>query len=121
MTEEQDVIKAVIEDCQTRTYLGLDGLSTYWIVKDKIGVYTKEGSSNLEFTLNTTQDALDGLFSGTLNGETPAYAYYPFAEQDGAYDAVELSLSSEQDASSIALYDFKASNRLLRRVWTIMK
>lgn len=112
MTEEQDVIKAVIEDCQTRTYLGLDGLSTYWIVKDKIGVYTKEGSSNLEFTLNTTQDALDGLFSGTLNGETPAYAYYPFAEQDGAYDAVELSLSSEQDASSIAMYDFKASNRL---------
>ena len=54
MTEEQDVIKAVIEDCQTRTYLGLDGLSTYWIVKDKIGVYTKEGSSNLEFRMRLT-------------------------------------------------------------------
>ncbi len=107
-----DRIKAVIEKADTRTYMGADGLSTYWVVKDKIGVYTAEGTSNLEFTLQTSNDALEGLFSGSLYGETPKYAYYPYFAQDGSHKAVALTLSPDQDASSISQYDFKASNNL---------
>lgn len=113
-TPEVNVIKAVIEKNDTKTYMGSDGLSTYWLLNDEIGIYTAEGSKNLYFVAKTYDDALKGLFSGSLNGEMPKYAYYPYKVQSGDYTAVSLNLSAEQEAESIASYDFKVSNNIVQ-------
>lgn len=105
-----DSIKAIIDQPTTRTYLGEDGVTTYWSVGDKVGLYTSSGS-HLAFSATTETDAHDVVFRGELSGQTPAYAYYPYANQSGAYTAVELTLAAEQSAESIAAYDIKAANK----------
>lgn len=113
---EMDVVKALIENCETRTYLADDGVTTYWSAGDRIGIYTAEGSSNLEFVTSTASEAYNGIFKGPLSAQTPAYAYYPYVDQPGDYTAVELNLATEQDAESISDYDFKACVRTSRAV-----
>lgn len=114
VTVQTDVVKAVIDSHATKTYMGSDGLSIYWLMKDEIGLYTDEGSENLQFVAKTYDDALKGLFSGSLNGESPAYAYYPYAESGGPVNSVRLNLSANQDATSISNYDFKVCNTIIQ-------
>lgn len=103
-----DTVTAVIEKNETKTYLGQDGLTTLWSAGDEIGIYTVEGSQNLKFTTASAQEAYNGIFKGSLSGQTPQYAYYPYSEAGGDIDGVSLVLSPEQDAKNIADYDFKA-------------
>lgn len=112
----KDTIKATIAKSVSRTYMGSDGLTTYWSAGDELGIYTREGDANLHFVAETNSEAFDGTFSGDLNDGTPAYAYYPWTQQSASDPtAVELTLASEQDAASIADYDFKVMTNTLSR------
>ena len=108
-----DVITALING--TRTYLGNDGLTTYWLAGDKVGVYTQEGGECIKFTAPTSADAYSGIFRGALKGKTPLYAYYPY-NPDGGNDpaAVKTTLASEQKQSTFGTNDIKASISLQR-------
>ncbi len=106
----EDEILAEINE-ETRTYLDSDGLTTYWLAGDEMGVYTEEGSANLKFVSPSAADAWSGRFLGTLGGETPKYAYYPYSESAGSDPAaVKLNLATEQYLNSFGLYDIKASD-----------
>ncbi len=97
-------------NAQTRTYLDQNGTTTYWLAGDEIGVFTNEGSANLKFTTPTSADAWAGKFRGTLNGEIPVCAYYPYSENAGEdMTALNLFLEPEQSVDNFGMYDFKAS------------
>lgn len=102
-----DKIKATIAKSATRTYMGADGLTTYWSKGDELGLYTAEGVSNILFTATSDSDAYSGTFSGNLAGGTPRYAYYPYSATAGEGTQAQLTLATEQAAESIADYDFK--------------
>lgn len=113
----KDTIKATIAKSLSRTYMGSDGLTTYWSAGDQLGIYTREGDANLLFVAETDSEAFDGTFSGDLHDGTPAYAYYPWAQQSASdAAAVQLTLATEQDAASIADYDFKVMTNTLSRL-----
>ena len=97
-------------NAETRTYLDQNGTTTYWLAGDEIGVFTMQGSGNLKFTTPTSADAWAGKFRGTLNGEIPVCAYYPYSESAGE-DMTDLSLylEPEQSVDNFGMYDFKAS------------
>ena len=104
-----DEVRASI-NAETRTYLDQNGTTTYWLAGDEIGVFTMQGSSNLKFTTPTSADAWAGKFRGTLNGEVPVCAYYPYSENAGEdMTALSLYLEPEQSVDNFGMYDFKAS------------
>ncbi len=104
-----DEVRASI-NAETRTYLDQNGTTTYWLAGDEIGVFTMQGSSNLKFTTPTSADAWAGKFRGTLNGEVPVCAYYPYSESAGEdMTALSLYLEPEQSVDNFGMYDFKAS------------
>ena len=95
---------------ETRTYLDQNGTTTFWLAGDEIGIFTMEGSANLKFTTPTSADAWAGKFRGTLNGEVPLCAYYPYSESAGEdMSALNLYLEPEQSVDNFGMYDFKAS------------
>lgn len=104
-----DEVRASI-NAETRTYLDQNGTTTYWLAGDEIGVFTMQGSANLKFTTPTSADAWAGKFRGTLNGEIPVCAYYPYSESAGEdMTALSLYLEPEQSVDNFGMYDFKAS------------
>ena len=104
-----DEVRASI-NAETRTYLDQNGTTTYWLAGDEIGVFTMQGSANLKFTTPTSADAWAGKFRGTLNGEIPVCAYYPYSESAGEdMTALSLYLEPEQSIDNFGMYDFKAS------------
>ena len=104
-----DEVRASI-NAETRTYLDQNGTTTYWLAGDEIGVFTMQGSANLKFTTPTSADAWAGKFRGTLNGEVPVCAYYPYSESAGEdMTALSLYLEPEQSVDNFCMYDFKAS------------
>lgn len=104
-----DEVRASI-NAETRTYLDQNGTTTYWLAGDEIGVFTMQGSANLKFTTPTSADAWAGKFRGTLNGEVPVCAYYPYSESAGEdMTALSLYLEPEQRVDNFGMYDFKAS------------
>lgn len=104
-----DEVRASI-NAETRTYLDQNGTTTYWLAGDEIGVFTMQGSANLKFTTPTSADAWAGKFRGTLNGEVPVCAYYPYSESAGEdMTALSLYLEPEQSVDNFGMYDFKAS------------
>lgn len=104
-----DEVRASING-ETRTYLDQNGTTTYWLAGDEIGVFTMQGSTNLKFTTPTSADAWAGKFRGTLNGEVPVCAYYPYSESAGDdMTALSLYLEPEQSVDNFGKYDFKAS------------
>lgn len=104
-----DEVRASI-NAETRTYLDQNGTTTYWLAGDEIGVFTMQGSANLKFTTPTSADAWAGKFRGTLNGEVPVCAYYPYRESAGEdMTALSLYLEPEQRIDNFGMYDFKAS------------
>ena len=112
-----DTITALING--TRTYLDSNGTTTYWLAGDKIGVYTKEGGESLRFTAATASDAYSGTFRGSLNGQTPLYAYYPYNPEAGTDPtAVKMTLATEQNEATFGLNDLKASISTQRSVGT---
>ena len=103
-----DIIEANLSS--TRTYLDANGTTTYWKEGDKMGVFTSEGSANLLFTSPTASEAWTGIFRGSLNGETPKYAYYPYSATAGNdRTAIKLNLAAEQDVTNFGAYDIKRS------------
>lgn len=104
-----DEVRASI-NAETRTYLDQNGTTTYWLAGDEIGIFTMQGSTNLKFTTPTSADAWAGKFRGTLNGEVPVCAYYPYSESAGDdMTALSLFLEPEQSVDNFGEYDFKAS------------
>lgn len=104
-----DEVRASI-NAETRTYLDQNGTTTYWLAGDEIGIFTMQGSTNLKFTTPTSADAWAGKFRGTLNGEVPVCAYYPYSESAGDdMTALSLFLEPEQSVDNFGKYDFKAS------------
>ena len=111
-----EYVTAIHNATDTRTYLGVDGLTVYWSAGDKMGIYTQEGSDNLMFVAESASDAYGGKFKGVLNGEIPAYAYYPYSANAGDDPTnLTLSLSPEQNATLISDYDFRTSIYVARR------
>lgn len=112
-----DVITALING--TRTYLDSNGTTTYWLAGDKVGIFTESGGESLKFTAATASDAYSGTFRGTLNGQIPLYAYYPYNPYGGDDpSAVKVTLSSEQSEASFGANDIKASTSRQRSVHT---
>ena len=113
----KDVITAVING--TRTYLDSNGITTYWLEGDKVGIYTESGGKSIKFTAATASDAYAGTFRGTLNGQIPLYAYYPYNPYAGEDpSAVKVTLSSEQSEASFGANDIKASISRQRGIGT---
>ena len=76
----------------TRTCVGnstADGtVGILWTPGDRIGVYGSDGTRNAQFVSTNTGAVAEAVFSGNLEqGETPAYAYYPYSEDNASADA----------------------------------
>ena len=102
---------------KTRTQVGgvgQDGsLYLEWSVGDSIGVFGAGGTVNAVFYSDNTQPSSTAGFSGPMNGDTPRYAYYPYAEGVTDLTAIPVHIPSGQmytDEMSVARYDVKAAS-----------
>lgn len=106
----------------TRTVVGeiLDNgaLAMNWSVEDKIGAFGSGTTTNKCFTSTNTYPIREAGFKGTLaEGETLEYAYYPYNEAATDKNAIPVTIPAEQEysgISSLADYDFKASNKMTK-------
>ena len=78
-------------EVSTRTCVGNstdDGaVGILWTPDDCIGVYGTDGTRNALFTSTNTGNVPEAIFSGDLKqGEAPAYAYYPYSEDNASAD-----------------------------------
>ena len=78
-------------EVSTRTCVGNstdDGaVGILWTPDDCIGVYGTNGTQNALFASTNTGNVPEAIFSGDLKqGETPAYAYYPYSEDNASAD-----------------------------------
>ena len=71
-----------------------------WSPGDRIGVFTDGGTENACFTNNSTGNVAKATFAGSIAG-TPAYAYYPYTEDNAGRSATSLTgtVSAEQTFS----------------------
>lgn len=105
---------------RTRTVVGevLDNgaLAMNWSVEDKIGVFGNGTTTNEPFTSTNTYPIRETGFKGNLaDGDTPEYAYYPYSAAATDKNAIPVNIPTTQEysgTSSIAEYDFKASNKI---------
>lgn len=101
----------------TRTQVGSmaeDGaLLMEWSVGDQVGVFG-DYTVNAPFTGNHTAPAAQTTFSGNVtSGDVPKYAYYPYSEQAVNFQAIPVTIPTEQaysDVNSIAAYDVKVTD-----------
>ena len=106
----------------TRTVVGeiLDNgaLAINWSVEDKIGVFGSGTTTNECFTSTNTYPIRETGFKGKLtDGETLAYAYYPYSEASTDKNAIPATIPAAQEYSgttSLAAYDFKASSKMTK-------
>ena len=99
-------------EVRTRTCVGsstADGtVGILWTPGDQIGVYGTDGTRNALFTSTNTGPVAEAVFSGDLKGgESPAYAYYPYAEENASADRSAI----RGDLKLVQTYDM-ASGKL---------
>lgn len=105
---------------RTRSVVGevLDNgaIAMNWSVEDKIGVFGSGTTTNEPFTSTNTYPIRETGFKGNLaDGDTPEYAYYPYSAAAIDKNAIPVNIPTTQEysgTSSIAEYDFKASNKI---------
>ena len=112
-----DIVARMDGEVSTRTCVGNstdDGMvGILWTPGDCIGVYGTDGTRNALFTSTNTGNVPEAIFSGDLKqGEAPAYAYYPYSEDNASADpsAVKGSLKLVQDfdlGSGVLESDYK--------------
>ena len=78
-------------EVSTRTCVGSstdDGaVGILWTPDDCVGVYGTDGTRNALFASTNTGNVPEAIFSGDLKqGEAPAYAYYPYSEDNASAD-----------------------------------
>ena len=86
-----DIVARMDGEVSTRTCVGNstdDGMvGILWTPGDCIGVYGTYGTRNALFTSTNTGNVPEAIFSGDLKqGEAPAYAYYPYSEDNASAD-----------------------------------
>lgn len=86
-----DIVARMDGGIITRTCVGNstdDGMvGILWTPGDSIGVYGTDGTQNVTFVSTNTDAVAEAIFSGDLKqGETPAYAYYPYSEDNASAD-----------------------------------
>lgn len=98
-----DIVARMDGGIITRTCVGNstdDGMvGILWTPGDCIGVYGTDGTRNALFASTNTGNVPEAIFSGDLKqGEAPAYAYYPYSEDNASADpsAVKGSLKLTQ-------------------------
>ena len=89
-----EILARMDGNISTRTCVGNtteDGATgILWTPGDRIGVYGTDGTQNAPFASANTGAVSEAVFSGNLKqGEAPAYAYYPYNE-----DNISADLSS---------------------------
>ena len=68
---------ATLESGVTKTALSSD-LKVVWSSGDKIKIFNATNPNGAEFSLVSGAGAVTGIFSGTLSGDGPFYAVYPY-------------------------------------------
>lgn len=98
-----DIVARMDGEVSTRTCVGNstdDGMvGILWTPGDCIGVYGTDGTRNALFASTNMGNVPEAIFSGDLKqGEAPAYAYYPYSEDNASADpsAVKGSLKLTQ-------------------------
>lgn len=86
-----DIVARMDGGIITRTCVGNstdDGMvGILWTPGDCIGVYGTDGTRNALFASTNTGNVPEAIFSGDLKqGEAPAYAYYPYSEDNASVD-----------------------------------
>lgn len=86
-----DIVARMDGGIITRTCVGNstdDGMvGILWTPGDCIGVYGTDGTRNALFASTNTGNVPEAIFSGDLKqGEAPAYAYYPYSEDNASAD-----------------------------------
>ena len=112
-----DIVARMDGGIITRTCVGNstdDGMvGILWTPGDCVGVYGTDGTWNALFASTNTGNVPEAIFSGDLKqGEAPAYAYYPYSEDNASADpsAVKGSLKLVQDfdlGSGVLESDYK--------------
>lgn len=86
-----DIVARMDGGIITRTCVGNstdDGMvGILWTPGDCVGVYGTDGTRNALFASTNTGNVPEAIFSGDLKqGEAPAYAYYPYSEDNASAD-----------------------------------
>ena len=84
-----EILARMDGEINTRTCVGsstADGtVGILWMPGDRIGVYGEDGTQNAPFASANTGAVAEAIFTGNLQqGEKPAYAYYPYSEDNAA-------------------------------------
>ena len=84
-----EILARMDGEINTRTCVGsstADGtVGILWMPGDRIGVYGEDGTCNAPFASANTGAVAEAIFTGNLQqGEKPAYAYYPYSEDNAA-------------------------------------
>lgn len=112
-----EILARMGDEMRTRTCVdgstADDAVGILWTPGDSIGVYGTDGTQNVPFVSTNTGAVAEAIFSGNLKqGEAPAYAYYPYSEDNASADlsAVKGSLKLVQNfdlGSGVLESDYK--------------
>lgn len=112
-----EILARMGDEMRTRTCVdgstADDAVGILWTPGDSIGVYGTDGTQNVPFVSTNTGAVAEAIFSGDLKqGEAPAYAYYPYSEDNVSADlsAVKGSLKLVQNfdlGSGVLESDYK--------------
>ena len=110
----EKTIWAVMDEgnVETRTCVSDDKgdfFGVLWCKSDAIGVYSASGTENAKFDAQIEEPAGKAAFKGGFDG-TPAYAYYPYNEQNANSSTITGNLPLEQEfstADGLLKYDYK--------------
>lgn len=112
-----EILARMGDEMRTRTCVdgstADDAVGILWTPGDSIGVYGTDGTQNVPFVSTNTGAVAEAIFSGNLKqGEAPAYAYYPYSEDNVSADlsAVKGSLKLVQNfdlGSGVLESDYK--------------
>ena len=98
-----EIVARMSEQTQSKTCVGnatAEGaVGILWTPGDRIGVYGTGGTRNSMFVSANTGKVAEAVFTGKLGaGESPAYAYYPYSENNASSDleAIKGELKSVQ-------------------------
>lgn len=100
-----DILVAEAESpVMTRTQLGSDFKSVVWSAGDSFALVSSDGKI-AKFTLSSGAGTSTGTFSGTVTGNAPYYAVYPYSENvrlDGGNLVFSLEKEQKGPAGNIA-------------------
>ena len=115
--EEISLTGEIEQPALTRTQIDIEptedgSLGILWSVGDVIGVFGKS-ATNVKFEGVFSTPSATGLFKGTMAGDSPELAYYPYVNGANDSKAIPIKVASVQaytDETSIAANDVKASD-----------